>query len=49
VVDVVVVEEGVGSLEEASEEADEAVEHWLRKLRDEAYIEDRLAKAAEQD
>ncbi len=29
--------------------ADEAVEQWLRKLRDEAYIEDRLAKAAEQD
>jgi peptidyl-prolyl cis-trans isomerase SurA len=29
--------------------ADEAVKQWLRKLRDEAYIEDRLAKAAEQD
>ena len=28
--------------------ADEAVKQWLRKLRDEAYIEDRLAKAAEQ-
>ncbi len=28
--------------------ADEAVKQWLRKLRDEAYIEDRLAKAADQ-
>ena len=28
--------------------ADEAVKQWLRRLRDEAYIEDRLAKAAEQ-
>jgi len=26
--------------------ADEAVKQWLRKLRDEAYLEDRLAKAA---
>jgi peptidyl-prolyl cis-trans isomerase SurA len=26
--------------------ADEAVKQWLHKLRDEAYIEDRLAKAS---
>ena len=25
--------------------ADEAIQQWLHKLRDEAYIEDRMAKA----
>ena len=28
--------------------ADEAVKQWLHRLRDEAYLEDRLAKALEQ-
>ena len=29
--------------------ADEAVKQWLHRLRDEAYLEDRLAKARDRD